>query len=418
MATPADAAPRDRVLDLVKTSALMVVVVAHSLAWDLTTGEPESVLRVRPGLGVLTWLFQLLPLFFAAGAVTNLSCWRRYRGARPFQRHRLIRLATPGVVYALVWTTLCLPAAALTEEAEAAGRFLAQLTWFLGIYSLVVVAVPLTARWVTRPWLTLGLGLALIAAVDLLRWQVAEDLGWVNFVLVWGWLHQLGYHLPGLRRVARTRLVVVAALSLGAAVALAVFGPYSTAMVSVQGDDKMSNLSPPTLVLALVGLAQVLVLAAAWNVLDRFMERTWAWHAVAAVGSRSIGIYLWHIPLVGLVIVGVWISGWQGEALSAGWWFLHLLGLAVVLPGAWLIAGFSARVDALVQRHGARLTPIVGMAVVAVALPLVILNGSVTGFGTWWGSGLLGVPSSSLLNAVLLVVCLRVLLPSRSVARV
>ncbi len=405
---------RDRVLDLVKTSALLVVVVGHSLAWDLTDGEPGSVLQARPSLGVVTWLFQLLPLFFAAGAVTNLACWHRYRDgsdphpARAYQQHRLVRLATPAVVYSLVWTSVGLVAAAGSDEATAVGKFLSQLTWFLGVYTLVVIAVPLSARGAERPWPTLGVGLALILSVDLLRWQVVATAGWVNFVLVWGWLHQLGYHLPGLRQVGRWRLLGAAAAAFGTAVLLTVLGPYAPTMVSVTGEEKMSNLSPPTVVLALVGLAQVLVLAAAWSALARVMQRARWWWAVAAVGSRSIGIYLWHIPLVGLVAVAAWWAPWQLPALSWAWWLAHVLGLAGVFLVVWPLAGLAGDVDRAWERWGSRLRPRVGTTLAVAAVPLVILNASVTGYATWWGPGLFGLPSSSLLNMLLLLVAWRV----------
>ena len=40
---------RDRVLDAARAFALLVVVVAHSLAWDLSTTSPMSVLDLHPG---------------------------------------------------------------------------------------------------------------------------------------------------------------------------------------------------------------------------------------------------------------------------------------------------------------------------------------------------------------------------------
>ncbi len=70
-------AGRDRVLDLTKSFALLVVVVAHALAWDVSTAAPASILDLRPALAWVTWLLQVLPLFFAAGAVSNLASWDR-----------------------------------------------------------------------------------------------------------------------------------------------------------------------------------------------------------------------------------------------------------------------------------------------------------------------------------------------------
>jgi hypothetical protein len=38
----------------------------------------------------------------------------------------------------------------------------------------------------------------------------------------------------------------------------------------------------------------------------------------------------------------------------------------------------------------------------AAVIPLVLLSITTTGFATWWGEGLLGLPSSSLLNLAVL----------------
>ena len=139
---------RDRVLDLTKSFALLVVVLGHALAWDVSKGEPASVLDLRPDLRWVTWLLQVLPLFFAAGAVSNLATWRRRGVEEDFWRRRIGRLATPAVLYATVWTAVLLPLAAWSPSVELVGRYFAQLLWFLGVYAAIVVAVPLTARWV------------------------------------------------------------------------------------------------------------------------------------------------------------------------------------------------------------------------------------------------------------------------------
>jgi hypothetical protein len=42
------------------------------------------------------------------------------------------------------------------------------------------------------------------------------------------------------------------------------------------------------------------------------------------------------------------------------------------------------------------------VAPVAVVIPIALCNISVTGFGTWWGPGMLDVPSSGVLNLAVL----------------
>lgn len=395
---------RDRVLDLTKSFALLVVVLGHAVAWDVSTGEPASILDLRPDLRWVTWLLQVLPLFFAAGAVSNLASWRRRGVEASFWRRRISRLATPAVLYAVVWTTVLLPMAAFSSSVEFVGRYFSQLLWFLGVYAAIVVAVPLTARWAASPLRTLTAWLVVVVLVDLVRWKVAPTVGWVNMLLVWGWLHQLGYSLPALRAVHRPVLLSGGLVAFAAALGLALAGPYSTSMVSIAGDPGLSNLSPPTVVLALFGLAQVLVLAAVWPALQRALRWRPAWFAVAGFGSRAVEVYLWHVPLVGVVAGCAWLLGLGPAPLSIAWWALHVASAVVVVTAAWLLGGPTGRASRRLAGWadgigGPALAPLAPALTVALA----ILAVSQTGFATWWGPGLLGLPMTTLPIVVLLV---------------
>lgn len=411
MGSPSPVAPapdaglgaRDRVLDAVRAAALVVVVMGHSLQWDTSTGSPTAVLEQRPGLVWVTWVAQVLPLFFAAGAVTNAISWRRDPDVGAYLRRRLVRLSTPGLVYATLWTTLLLPLTPLSTSVGFAGRFLAELVWFLAVYATATLAVPWTIRWTRRPWFTIGLWFAAVGAVDLLRWNVWAPLGWLNLVLVWGLLHQVGYHLPALREARRAWLVAGGVVAVAAAIGLGVLGPYSSSMVSFGGDPEPSNLAPPTLVVALFGLGQVLLLAALWPWLARRLAADRTYRAVGALGVRSIGIYLWHIPVVALVAGAAWGLDFRAVPLGAVWWFAHVSGLAVILSVAWAVAGPAAVVDRRARAWAARRRSWTRAVVpFAVVVPVVLCNISVTGFATWWGAGMLGLPSSSVLNLAVL----------------
>lgn len=395
-------AGRDRVLDAAKAVALLLVVLGHSLAWHvLPDGEPVSVLGEVPGLIVLTWLFQVLPLFFAAGAVANAASWQRY-GTADYLVHRSRRLLTPVVLYATFWTVLLLPLSALSDEVAGVGKFLAQLLWFAGAYLLVSALVPVTARWRTRPGLTLALWLALILAIDVLRVRGApEAVAWLNFPLVWGLLHQVGYHLPQLRRAARPVLLAGAAVAVGLALAIAAIGPYAMSLVTVSSDEELSNLSPPSVVLACYGIGQILLLAAAYPALSRWLSRPRVWAPVALFGSRGFEVYLWHIPLVGIAAGAAILVAWSVPPLSPWWWVVHLAVAAVTVLLAWLLAGpmgsLARRLDRVPRLFA------VPAAVVAALGSLLVLHISVTGFGAWWGPGMLGLPGAAALNLLLLL---------------
>ncbi len=403
------AVQRDRVLDAVKALALLIVVVAHCLAW--VTWDPSrplpavTVLEVRPGAWWVTWL-QVLPLFFAVGAVGNLASWRRRPHAAPFWQRRMLRLGTPALVYAVVCTAVTLPVALVLPATEPVGRLMAYHLWFLGVYGLVVLAVPLTARWAARPWLILPLWLGLVAAVDLLRMQGLTALAAVNFVLVWGWVHQVGYALPRLRTVGRPVLVAGGFGALLAAAALAGLGPYSRALVSFAGDPELSNLAPPTLVLALFGLGEVLLLAAVWPWLAQLLDDERLWHVVGGFAARAIGIYLWHVPLLMVLVAGAMALGLDDLAVAfgPGWWLVHLALLALVLAATWQVAGLAGLADVGLQRWLAgRRRRGVPVALAAALVPLTTVAVAMTGFGTWQGAGPLGLPSSTPVALALLL---------------
>lgn len=394
---------RDRVLDFVKTLALGVVVVAHSIAWDVSRGEPASVLDVRPGIAWATWTAQILPLFFAVGAVANLASWRRSADATTFIRRRILRLSTPALVYCGFWTALLLPLALVFPEAETAGHFLSVLVWFLGTYAAIVVAVPWTSRLASRPLATLGVWLAAIVAVDAVRLSVAPGVGWLNVLLVWGWLHQLGYHLPELRAWSRARLVALAPIPLALALVVAIPGPFSSSLVSISGDPEPSNLSPPSVVVALYGLTQVLLLAAAYPWLARRLSDDRTWRVIGFAASRAIGIYLWHIPWVAIVAATARLLGLDAQPFTAAWWLAHAGGLAVILGMGWTLAGLAGRLDQVLlawgtarQRHS---LPVIAPSVV---IPTTLLAVTMTGFGTWWDVAFFGLPASSALNLAVL----------------
>lgn len=395
---------RDRVLDAVKAVALLTVVIGHSLAWHVTpAGTAVNVLEVSPGLRVLTWVFQVLPLFFAAGAVSNAASLTR-AAPGPFRLHRTRRLVTPVLVYATCWTIVLLPLNLITEEAVGAGRFLSQLLWFAGVYTLVVIAAPITHRWTSRPLVTLVVWFAVIVAVDASRIAGAPSaLSWLNLLLVWGWLHQLGYSLPALRAAPRWLTGLGALAALGAALVLALLGPFSSSLVTIGGDPELSNLSPPSMVLAIYGCAQVLALAALWPLLTRALAHDRLWAGVALVGARGMGIYLWHIPLVGVAAGIALAAGWSVPPLSWSWWLVHVAVVVIVIPTAWFIAGLAGGVERFIDRwpRWFGLPPLL----VGLAAGLVILNISVTGFATWLGGGMLGLPSVALLNLILLAIC-------------
>jgi len=365
---------RDRVVDAVKSGALCLVIVGHSLAWNVTAdGTAANTLEAVPAAAPLTWLVQTLPLFFlvaGAGLVRT--------GREPTSQGiaaRIDRLVPPALPLMLATIALSLLAGLLisADAGLAAGVLPTQLLWFLGVYLMLIVASPVLVR-LRSPWWLLA-ALVAIAAVDVLRVNVDQLVGWINLVLVWSLFAAGGMRLAALRSLPPAILGVGLIASVLAASTLVLVGPYSSALVTTTATPGITNLAPPTLVLAFAGIAQVCALLLAWPLLDRLMRRDTGWVVVAVVGSRAMELYLWHMLGFTLAIGVVLGTGYAPDTLSIAWWLLHLAVLAVVVGTVWLAApllgrtsvGLSGLLARAVRLRLDRWPVPVDMAVAAVA---------------------------------------------------
>jgi surface polysaccharide O-acyltransferase-like enzyme len=329
-------------MDAVKALALLLVVVGHSLAWTVTSGgSVVNTLDAVPAVFPLTWVLQILPLFFllAGAGLTRLGGSRDARGYLA----RLTRLASPALPLIAVTMVLAAIAQALSgsDAGKAAGLLPVQLVWFLGVYLVLVAVAPLLVR-LSGPW-AVAAWLVVILGVDLLRINVDEAIGWANLILVWGLFAALGTRLDRLRTLPRALLAAGAIVFTASAIIAIVIGPYSPALISTDAVEGISNLAPPTIVLALVGLAQICILLLLWPLLQRVLDRDRLWVPVAIFASRAMEIYLWHMLVFTLAIAGMLALVLAPAALSPLWWLQHIAVAAVVLAVVWFAAPALAR---------------------------------------------------------------------------
>ncbi|MFI6814804.1 acyltransferase [Nonomuraea sp. NPDC050328] len=337
--------PRDPFIDLLRVFGMALVVLQHwsipVLGFDgarLSTGNALAT----PGVWVVTWISQVMPLVFFAGGAANAISFRRARGSSPaWLGSRLRRLAWPLLPLAAVWIPLphVLGALGVPEQPlETGSRLTGQLLWFLAVYLIAVTATPyllrLHARYGWRVPAVLGLG---AVATDVLRFGTgAEMLGYANIVFVWLAVHQLGFfYVDG--RLRRTGLLALAGY--GAAALLVGFGPYPGSMIGLPGAE-MSNMAPPTLAMLAVSAGQIGLAVLLRPLIVRLpTERLMGW-----AGPRIMTVYLWHMPalfaVTGVVVVLFGVE--TPQPFSGGWlagWPLWLGLLSVVM--AWLLRGFA-----------------------------------------------------------------------------
>lgn len=242
---------RDRAVDVARLGALVVVMFGHCallLATIDTRGlRIGNLLGEIPDLAPLTWVAQIMPLFFLAGGAAGAYGWRPGTpwGAWLFTRAQ--RLCRPAFWYLAAWTVGVLVVRVVLGPASAAGigRESVALLWFLGVYLVALAFVPALMRlgsWRGVAAAVVGL-IAAAAVVDGIRIAVGTPwAGAANLLIVWLIPVVIGVGYAKKLVLPRPALAVAAA-ALAAQVVVALAGPYEVALV-VTGAERMSNVSP------------------------------------------------------------------------------------------------------------------------------------------------------------------------------
>jgi len=347
-------AVRDRSIDAIRSASLVLVVLLHAtmVGVTVTDGVPvfENALETE-WFAPASWFVQMMPLFFLAGGFTGIGAWRRARsrgqGAAEFVGARLHRLFAPAAcLFAVVAAGLILLTAAGVpgDIVATAGFRISQPLWFLGVFALAQCLVPVLAGWHERtPAATVGVLLAAVLLIDSARFATGIDaVGYLGLAAVWLLMQQLGFwdadgRIDALSHRART----IAAVGLIAvAVLLATVGPYPANMYA--------NQDPPTLLIALLGGAQLMLFSLARPWIRRVADRGPIAAIVDWIGARAMTIYLWHmtvlIALAGVSVVAA-LSGAVvlPELHSAAWWLTRPAWLAAAVVSVAIVAVVAHR---------------------------------------------------------------------------
>ena len=264
--TPAE---RNRYVDLLRAVSIIVVIVGH---WLIATAwfndgalEQGHLLKSHPGTQWLTWLFQVMPIFFIVGGYANAvsleSARRKNVAYGSWLFSRLTRLVTPLLILMVGW-------AAITMLMQIAGtrpsliQYSSQAalipTWFLAIYIMVAILAPLTYSFWRRAgyasfWTFVGIAVMVDALFFLadIHWPA-----WSNYFWVWLAVHQLGYAWRENRLGSPATLLACSAGGFLVLAALILAGPYPLAMVG-SPDEGLSNTLPPKITLIALGIFPV-----------------------------------------------------------------------------------------------------------------------------------------------------------------
>jgi len=382
---------RNRYVDFLRAVSILVVITGHWLiaAFYYQDGSltPTSILVVQPSTHWLTWLFQVMPIFFIVGGYANAvsleSARRREIAYAGWLAARLNRLVTPLLVLVLGWALL----AAILHFSGVSGAVIRPAsqaalipTWFLAIYIMVVVLAPVTyIAW--RRWGFASFwALAVVGVLVDIAFFVADLqwLGWSNFFWVWLSVHQLGYAWRDGRMGSPARLLTYSALGFLALMLLVFKGPYPFAMAG-SPDQSLSNTSPPKITLLALAITQFGLLLSIESPMRRMLTGLRVWTATALINSMIMTLYLWHLTIMLILIALIYMAGAPGLGLEPGtseWWLTRPVWVAilyaVLLPVTLLLAPMERRartadaaVPAAVRQVGGATLICFGVAVLA-----------------------------------------------------
>lgn len=333
--TPAN---RDRHVDLLRAAAITVVVLGHWTAVAITTEDGldgKSALSDLPWAHPVTWMLQVMPIFFLVGGFANgasLSSHQRRGGdAAGWLLHRATRLLPPTTAFLvlLALAGLVLRLLGVGSEGVAVAVWAASLPlWFLAAYIGLTFLAP--SLWAAHRRFGFAVpavagGVILLLDVARLRFDVPLVAN-VNHLLVWLVFFQLGFAWQSGRLPPRPWILGAAAgAGIGLLIFLTTIGPYPVSMVAVPGAE-LQNTAPPTFALLVLGLVQTALVLLLAQPLRRFLRRPGPWTVVVAVNAVILTMFLWHMVAAVIAAVALYPTGVMPEPAvdSADWLLLRL----------------------------------------------------------------------------------------------
>lgn len=335
---------RNLAVDFYRVSGVVLIVLGHWLAGSVTYHDGhfgrENPLLDMPWTQWLTWIFQAVPIFFLVAGYAGAVSWTRRRDADDFSRqawirHRLARVLGPTAVYVALVSIIVvvLHACGVAGSVlEYAGWAVAMHLWFLAVYVVVVsltpVAIAAQRRWGLMVPGVLAAGVVVVDAASLAGHVPYVD--WLNYLLCWGLLYQLGIAWHGGLLAGRRPMLLAA----GTAVALALLirlGPYPVSMIGVPGQ-AIQNTTPPSVAMMAYACAQAGLAVAIAPALNRALRPRLVQRVLSTANANVMALYLWHMVPVVIVAIVAYPAGLIPQPLegTAAWWLVRLEWIVIL----------------------------------------------------------------------------------------
>lgn len=387
-ATPPE---RERVVDFLRAFSILSVVIGHWLISYITQDE-NGIISGTNALGgmkygwLLTWIFQVMPIFFFVGGYAN------YVGVRSFRRRnlsyaafltsRVRRMLKPVITLLFVWV----PVNFIidwrnfrTEDfAHLLSKIITQPLWFIGVYVIVTaLAWPLYSLHLKWGAKFLIFSAAIPFFVDWMHfgWKI-EAVGYLN-IFIWIWVHQLGFAYADGTLLASASdktdrkttalwkkfgglfMAILGGIGLFFCSGIKKFGdvsvlhtiaktlhidhlPYPPSMVGLP-DEKISNMNPPTVAIMFLAIAQIGLVIIFRDRLQKILMGHRIWTFTVSINSMILTIFCWHQSALVITTLARFSLNINEPKVATGmWWATRplLLGcyaavLACIVPIFW-----------------------------------------------------------------------------------
>lgn len=370
----------------------------------------------------LTWLLQLVPLFFLACGYANVLAWRATRAAGAgygtYLVDRIGWLIRPVLAFVIAWLMIPLSLELLEssdDSVTAFSRLIVQPLWLLGLYLVVVAVTPVTHRLHQRlPLLTPLVLLAGVVALSFVGGSLAAHVGGVLVALLFA---QLAYHYSAgtLWRVPRAVLVAGAVLAFAGLVVLTVFGAQPR--LQLAEPTGYAAFAPSLAGVLLIGVVQLCLVALPREPGLRAIVASPPARGMAVVRAAPMTVYLLYLCAMLLLEGVIGLAGTAGITGDGIEWLVRprtllafgLLALPTLLAFLWFERrsappppGRAEVADTLDDPEPAHAWPdtiAAGLGVVFGALG--VLGFAVTGLSGWTQtSTLLGLPIDPMANLI------------------
>ncbi|MGA5064555.1 acyltransferase family protein [Streptomyces exfoliatus] len=379
-------AHRDRAIDGLRALALLAVPTGHWLLGGFTLSSDGAIHNASPlgtfaGLAPVSWVLQMLGIFFLVGGYASVLSYRRRKGSTgEWLKGRLARLGRPVLGVTAVWAAL-LPLLHFglgvpVDSLRTASTLVIQPLWFVGVYTAVTALTPLCVRAARRlgVWAAAPL-LGSVAVVDFLRYGPYADAvpSWLSLLnILPGWLfaYQLGVSW-GEGQVTRRHAWALLLGGTALFAALLVWFGYPASMVGVPGEAR-TNSHPPSLLVLALAAAQSGAAILLRNRLGALLRRPALWAPVVIVNLSAMTILCWHqTAMLTAAIPASYLGevpGLVGAPDSVGWIVARLAWMPVFAGLLVLIGRFARGFESPWTRTGTARRTLAGLLAAGFAV--------------------------------------------------